>query len=506
MNCSERIEFIKEQTMKKNAYTYVSGLIGWDSAATPSPKKGYDKKYQYAGILAGEAYKITTDPKLREVVFEAAEKIDEVEDVRERAMIREWKKTIERMEKIPKDEYTAYVELLGMSEMKWESAKAENDFEGFMPYFKTIFEYQRKFANYYGYEGHPYNALLEDFEPGMTVEKLDLFFSELRKEVVPLLKRIMTAKEKNPEDFQFLNREVSKEKQDQFSRRLLEVIRYDLERGMLAESEHPFTNGLTQRDVRITTHYLTHNFTSAIFSTAHEGGHGIYEQEQDETLEDLGLRNGASAAMHESQSRMYENVFGRSKAFWTHLYPELKALYSEALSDVSLEDFHRSINTVSPSLIRIEADELTYPLHIMVRYELEKALVEDKIKVEDLSKVWNEKMKDYLGIEPPSHSLGVLQDVHWPAGLVGYFPSYALGNAYAAQLLHYMKQDIEVFSDLEKGDFSQIYKWLGEKIHVHGMVYSPDELLEKATGEGFNPSYYVEYLKEKYTEIYNLEY
>lgn len=504
MTLAEKLAYIKEQTMKRNAYGYIGGLIGWDSAATKSPKKGFEKKYQYAGILAGEAYKITTDPALREVVFSAAETMNEIEDVRERAMVREWKKSIERMEKIPKEEYTAYVELLGKSEMNWETAKAENDFESFMPYFEEIFNYQRKFAQYYGYEDHPYDALLEDFEPGMTVAKLDRFFTELRAEVVPLLKQITEAKAKNPETFDFMHRPVAKELQDQFSRRLLGHIQYDLDRGMLAESEHPFTNGLTQQDVRITTHYMIENFASAIFSTAHEGGHGIYEQQQDEALEDLGLRNGASSAIHESQSRMYENVFGRSKAFWTCLYPELQSLYGDALSDVALEDFHRAINTVEPSLIRIEADELTYPLHIMVRYELEKALVENKIEIKDLSKAWNEKMEAYLGITPPSHSLGVLQDVHWPAGLVGYFPSYALGNAYAAQMLHYMKKDFDVFADLEKGDFAEIHKWLGEKVHYHGMVYSPDELIERATGEPFNPSYYVTYLKEKYTEIYKL--
>ncbi len=505
MTLNEKLEFIKAQTMKKNAYTYISGLIGWDSAASPSPRKGYDKKYQYAGILAGEAYKIVTDTSLREIVFSASQEVDQIQDVKAKAMVREWKKTIERMEKIPKEEYTAYVELLGKSEMAWEVAKEENDFDGFVPYYEAIFAYQRKFADYYGYEGHPYNALLEDFEPGMTVEKLDRFFSELRSEVVPLLQKIMIAKEKSPKTFEFTSKYVSKQAQDQFSRRLLNHIRYDLERGMLAESEHPFTNGLTQNDVRITTHYMENQFLSAIFSTAHEGGHGIYEQEQDEALEDMGLRNGASSAIHESQSRMYENVFGRSKEFWVYLYPELQKLYGEALEGIDLDEFHKAINEVNPSLIRIEADELTYPLHIMVRYEIEKALIEGKVAVSDLSKVWNEKYEAYLGVVSDTHSEGVLQDVHWGAGLVGYFPSYALGNAYAAQLLAYMQKAFDVFGDLEKGNFERIHQWLGEKIHQHGMVYLPEELIEKATGEPFNPSYYVNYLKEKYAKVYDLD-
>ncbi len=504
MNVEKHLAYIKEQTMKQNAYSYVSGLIGWDSAATNSPKKGYDKKYQYAGILAGEAYRITTAPELRTAVFEAASDMDAIEDVRDRAMVREWKKNIERLEKIPKEEYIAYVELLGKSEMEWETAREENDFDSFKPYYQQIFDYQRKFAEYFGYEGHPYNALIEDFEPGMTVEKLDVFFNELREEVVPLLQRIVQVKAEHPENFEFISRPVPKDKQDAFSRKLLSHIKYDLERGILAESEHPFTNGLTQHDVRITTHYMDDNFPSAIFSTAHEGGHGIYEQQQDESLEDRGLRNGASSAMHESQSRMYENVFGRSLEFWKPLFPEMQALFGDALDGISLETYHRAINTVEASLVRVEADELTYPLHIMVRYELEKELMEGKIAIDDLSKAWNEKMVAYLGIEPPNHSLGVLQDVHWAAGLIGYFPSYALGNAYSAQLLHYMKKEFDVFGDLEQGDFERIHAWLGEKVHYHGLVYLPEELIERVTGEPFNPKYYVDYLKEKFTAVYGL--
>lgn len=504
MTVEKHLEYIKEQTMKQNAYGYVSGLIGWDSAATQSPKKGYDKKYQYAGILAGESYKIVTDPELRTAVFEAAAQMDTISDIRDRAMVREWKKTIERMEKIPKEEYIAFVELLGKSEMDWEAAKENNDFEGFKDTYGKIFETLRKFADYYGYKEHPYDALIEDFEPGMTVAKLDVFFSELRAEVVPLLQKIMEAKKNKPEDFEFITRFVAKDKQDQISRMILNHIGYDLERGILAESEHPFTNGLTQHDVRITTHYMENNFMSAIFSTAHEGGHGIYEQQQDETLEDRGLRNGASSAVHESQSRMYENVFGRSIEFWKPLYGKLQETYSPALDGVAIENFHRAINTVEPSLIRIEADELTYPLHIMVRYELEKDLLTGKIKVDELSIKWNEKMEEYLGVIPPNVASGVLQDVHWAAGLVGYFPSYALGNAYAAQLLVYMKKDFPVFEDLERGDFTRIHKWLGEKVHYHGLVYGPEELIQKATGEAFNPKYYVEYLKDKFAQIYQL--
>lgn len=504
MTLQEQLAFIKQQTIRMNAYNYASSLIGWDSATGDTPKAGLDKKSQYSGTLAGERYRILTSPEFKSSVLSAASQMETIPNDQEKAMVREWKKSIERMEKIPEDVYTAYIELISKTEILWEDAKENNDFEGFVPYYQEIFDYQKKFAEYYGYEDHPYNALLEDFEPGMTVKQLDLFFGELRAEIVPLLKTITAVKNKKTESFDFLSRQVPADQQEKFSRRLCDIIGFDLKRGMLATSEHPFTNTLCQNDVRITSNYDETNFTSAIFSTTHEGGHGIYEQCQSPELEDMGLSGGASSAIHESQSRMYENVFGRSMEFWKCYYAEMQETFNGVIDDVNIEHFHKAINQVTPSLIRVEADELTYALHVMVRYEIEKGLMEGSIQPSELSQIWKEKMKDYLGIEPPTDTLGVLQDVHWSCGLVGYFPSYALGNAYAAQLLHYMLKEVDVFGNLEKGDFSKIHAWLNEKVHRHGQVYLPDDLIVRATGEAFNPKYYVTYLKEKYKDIYQL--
>lgn len=496
MTLIEQLEFIKEQTIRMNAYKFAQNTISWDSAAGGAPKSGIEKKSQYAGILAGESFRIMTDEKFMSAVKEAYANLDKIEFIEDKAMVREWNRTIERMSKIPENEYTDFVELVSKTEVIWEEAKQNSDFNMFVPYYESIFGYLRKFADYYGYKEHPYDALLEDFEPGMTVKQLDDFFGQLKAEIVPLLKEI---KSKNSnENMEFINREISKEKQKNLGEFLLDTIKYNRKNGLVAESEHPFTNGISFNDVRITTNYDLHNFTASFYSLAHEGGHGIYEQNQSEELEDRGLRDGASAGIHESQSRMYENMFCRSKEFWSFMYPKLNQYTDGVFSDISLKELLKAINHVDTSFIRVEADELTYPLHIMVRYEIEKAIMEGTLEVKDLSKVWNEKMKEYLGIEPKNDAEGVLQDVHWAAGLFGYFPSYALGNAFAAQFVHYMKKDFDIASDLENGDFSRINKWLKEKIHQFGKVYLPMELIEKATGEPFNPSYYTEYLKEKY--------
>lgn len=504
MSLSEHLNYIKAHTIRMNAFRYAQNIMSWDSAAGGAPKAGIEKKSQYAGILAGESFKLLTEEKFMKAVAEAYKEMSNIDSIEDQAMVREWYRSIERMTKIPETEYTAFVELCSKSEIIWEEAKEKSDFNMFLPYYTEIFEYLKKFAEYYGYEKHPYDALLEDFEPGMTVDELDKFFSELRAEIVPLLKEIEMAKSKQAFDESFLNRYVAIEAQEKLGDKILKTIGFDLDRGMVAESEHPFTNGVSFNDVRITTNYDEHYFTSSMYSLAHEGGHGIYEQNQTEALEDRGLRDGASAGIHESQSRMYENMFCRNENFWKFMYPQLNELLEGIFNDITELDFIRGINQVKASLIRVEADELTYPLHVMVRYEIEKDIMTGKIAIENLPEIWNQKMEDYLGIKPSNDAEGVLQDVHWAAGLFGYFPSYALGNAFAAHFVHYMKQSFDVEGDLAKGDFTRINQWLKEKIHQHGKTYLPMELIEKATGEPFNPKYYTAYLKEKYSKIYNL--
>ncbi|MGL5573873.1 MAG: carboxypeptidase M32, partial [Cetobacterium sp.] len=347
---------------------------------------------------------------------------------------------VEKIKVIPSEEYKMYSELTAKAQGIWEIARENNDFESFAPILEQIFNFNRKFIEYRGIKEDVYSEILNDYEKGMNVKKLDNFFEELKKEIVPLLKEV----NKNKRDFQKkVKFEVSEYNQKLFSKEVLEYIGFDLERGVLSESAHPFTLTVNKDDVRLTTRYLKNLPFSSIFSTIHEGGHGVYEQGVDEILKDTILSDGASMGIHESQSRFYENVVGRSKEFWFGILEKSKFKYSK-LSELTLEEIYKGINEVSPSLIRVEADELTYSLHIMVRYEIEKGILSGEYLVKDLPRVWNEKMYEYLGVVPSTDSEGVLQDVHWSCGLIGYFPSYALGNVYSLQILNAMKKDINI--------------------------------------------------------------
>lgn len=295
----------------------------------------------------------------------------------------------------------------------------------------------------------------------------------------------------------------NKENQKKVSNYLAEYLGFDFNKGVISESTHPFTLTVNNDDVRITTRYIEELPLSSIFSTIHETGHAIYEQGISNDLKETILADGTSMAIHESQSRFYENIIGRSKTFWIKIYENLKNEY-KFLENISIEEFYKGINSVQPSLIRVEADELTYSLHIMIRYEIERGIFDGKYEIKDLPKIWNEKMKEYLGIGPKNDGEGVLQDVHWSCGLIGYFPSYALGNAYSAQIYNKMKEELNIEKILLDGDMEKIKCWLHKKIHQYGKLKTPKELIEEITGEDLNPKYYIDYLKEKYLKIYEL--
>lgn len=361
--------------------------------------------------------------------------------------------------------------------------------------------FKKKFGEYYGYEGHPYNAMLNEFEPGLTVEKLDPLFKELREKSVELLNKIKASQSQPREDI--FAQEYDVEAQKKFNQYILPLIGFDMEGGRLDETVHPFASSVNTGDVRITTRYLKDNVRSAIFGTIHEAGHGMYEQGVNPAFEGRVIRRGTSFGIHESQSRFLENMVGRSKEFWTYFYKDLQEHFPEQLQNVSLEDFYAATNRVDPSFIRVEADELTYNLHIMIRYEIEKGLFAGEYEVKDLPKVWNEKIEEYLGITPPTDTLGVLQDVHWSFGGFGYFPSYSLGNLYAAQILYtFIKEMPDFYDKIEQGDFMAIRGWLRENIHQYGKLYSPNELIVNVTGEELDAKYLVRYLEEKYSAIY----
>lgn len=363
-------------------------------------------------------------------------------------------------------------------------------------------DFNKQFVELWGFDGHPYNTLLDLYEPNLTVDTLDKVFGELRERAVPLAAKI--ADQPQPKH-DFLFQHYDKAKQRELSEFILKEMGYRFDAGRLDESAHPFATGLNLGDVRITTKFTPRDITFALFSSIHEGGHALYEQNISSSLKGTLLCTGTSMAIHESQSRFWENKVGRSYSFWKRYYPDLQRFFPEQLGHVSLEEFYKGINVVQPSLIRIEADELTYNLHIMIRYELEKALIGGELKVEDLPEAWNAKYQEALGLVPQHDAEGVLQDVHWSGGSFGYFPSYSLGNMYAAQFMHYMKKDIPDYeAHVEHGRLNVLKDWLTEKIYQHGKLYTPTELVLQVTGETLNPAYLMNYLEQKYQEIYTL--
>lgn len=495
----KRLKLFREKINEKKLIEGALEVLQWDLETT-TPKKGKEYIAGIVGYLSMKEYEITTSKEFEDCIEYLKlekEKLNEIE----RKEVEELAEDIEKMKKIPPQEYQDYSELVARTQGVWEEAKAENCYEKYKENLRKIFEYTLKFANYHRKdEKNLYDVIIQEYEKGMSVEKLDEFFMALKTEIVPLLKKI---KEMGNPDKKLLQR-VDISNQKRFNKFIGEYLGFDFERGVGAESEHPFTMNITKNDVRLTTKYIEDNPMSAVFSTIHETGHGIYEQQIGDNLQGTILGTGGSMGIHESQSRFYENIIGRDIHFWKGIYEKAREEFT-FLKNISLEEFYREINLVEPSLIRVEADELTYSLHIMVRYEIEKGIVDGSITVDNLPEVWNSKMKEYLGVIPETDSDGVMQDVHWAAGLVGYFPSYALGSAYSAQIFNSMKKDINIDEVLERGEMNRVREWLGEKIHRYGKLKETPEIIKEITGEELNPKYYIDYLKEKYSKIYGIK-
>jgi carboxypeptidase Taq len=481
------------------AYHHVMGVTYLD-ASTCAPKGSYECRGKAMGILSRITYDLMANPDNDEMLSALEADIDSLSQQQKRE-VEVLRKNYDQLNRIPAEEYVQYSVLLNDAEAMWEKAKNQNDFELFAPYLEKIVDFNIKFAGYYDAGKHPYDALLNEYEEGLTMETLDGFFGQLRSAIVPLLERIGEAE---PVDNSFLFRKYPVEKQKEFAKYLMEVLDMDPDFCAISESEHPFTNGFNNKDVRITTHYYENAPTFAMYSTIHEGGHAIYELDIDDCYNFSTLSGGASMGIHESQSRFYENLIGRSRAFTSYVFPKLKELFPEQLADVDEEMFYRGVNKVEPSLIRTEADELTYSLHIMVRYEIEKMLISREISVQDVPATWNRLYKEYLGVEVPDDTNGCLQDIHWAGGSIGYFPSYALGSAYGPQMLAVMQKEVgDIYQDVEKGDLSKARAWLKENIHRHSALYKPGELFERCCGK-FDAKYFTDYLTKKFSEIYGL--
>ncbi|MFD3446060.1 carboxypeptidase M32 [Microbacteriaceae bacterium 4G12] len=484
-------------------YQEALSLMFWD-LRTGAPKAGVEQRSEVISLLSTEMFTMSTSKQMEAYITELEALAAEGElSERTKKVVEECRKDYDRNKKIPEKEYEEYVKLQAKAESAWETARETSDFAMFRPYLEEIVAYKKKFIEYWGYTTYKYNTLLDMYEPGVTVEVLDRVFGQLRERIVPLVKEIMeSSKVLRTEP---LTAYFPKDQQKQFSLQLLEQLGYNFQAGRLDETVHPFATTLNRGDVRITTRYDEQDFRMAVFGTIHECGHAVYEQNISEELMGTPLCDGTSMGIHESQSLFFENFIGRNKHFWKKNYDLLKNYTNGQFNDVSLGEFYDAINESKPSLIRIEADELTYPLHVMVRYELEKGLFDGDLEVKDLPEAWNVKMEEYLGVRPHNDTTGVLQDVHWAGGDFGYFPSYALGYMYAAQFKNTMLKDIPNFDELlEEGDVTPIRQWLTEHIHQFGKMKKPLEILQDVTGEGLNANYLADYLEAKYKEIYEL--
>jgi len=496
MTKTQAFETLYGKIEANRAIEMAESIIHWDALTSGVPVLSLPARGAAAGWLSGEAFRRFIAPDTLEAI-ETLESFGSELSFLESAMVRELGRKYRKAKAIPSEALQAFSALIAQSQSVWETAREKRDYEMILPYYEKIFDYQRRLCDWYGYEKHPYDALLDDFEPGVGVDILEGFFAALRAEIVPLLGSIMD-KGDRPEE---VVGSFDVDKQKELLPWLTGFIGYDRSRGKIGEVEHPFCTTITRHDVRITTKYHEDSLMSAMYSTLHESGHAIYEQNIDEGLEQYGLANGSSMGMHESQSRLYENMICRSRAFAGVLLPKLQGLF-DFFAKWDEGKLFRAVNITRPSLIRIEADELTYSLHIMVRYELEKALMTGEIKAADLPGLWDDKYEELLGVRPNNMAEGVLQDVHWSGGTIGYFPSYAIGTAYGAQWMNEIKKTVDVDAAIKSQDLSPVSGWLKENMYKHGMSMTPGELLLKATGEPFNVKYYIDYLKEKFTGLY----
>ncbi|MEL6865668.1 MAG: carboxypeptidase M32 [Bacteroidota bacterium] len=488
-------------TMKKymdieSAYA----ILGWDKEVNAPPKSNAIRAQQMA-TLSGMAHEVITDPALGELLHHLSEQSTQL-GPKEQKNIQQSLKEYQREQKFS----TAFVmrrsKVYSAAYDAWMKASAANDFAIYQKALTAIFDIKREEAELLTYEDHPYNALIDQYEPGAKVKALDVLFADVKTQLVDFAHQI---REQQQVEDAFLFQHFDRDQQWDFGLYVLRNMGYDFEAGRQDISPHPFTTTFGAGDVRVTTRIDEKNLGNMTWSCIHEGGHALYEQGL--PSEDYGLPSGKyiSLGIHESQSRLWENNVGRSLAYWKAHYPQLQKAFPKQLGSIALNDFYKGINKIAPSLIRTEADEIHYHLHVLIRYELEKAVIEKQLKVADLEGAWNDLYKSYLGVDVPDAKRGILQDIHWAYGNVGYFPTYSLGSFYAAQFFHQATLDLpELSTQIEAGNNQALLDWLRQNIHQYGMQYSADDLCTKLTGEPLNFRYFMDYAKAKYEGIYGM--
>ncbi|HSF82727.1 MAG TPA: carboxypeptidase M32 [Anaerolineales bacterium] len=496
----EKLEQLKNILAEVSDLYSTAALLGWDQQTYMPPAGAEGRGHQLSTISTIAHNKFTSEEvgSLLEALKGPASELDPDSD--EARLLKVTTRHYEKETKVPPEMVAEFAQVTTMAHQVWQEARAENNFAKFQPYLEKVVELRRRYADLFAPYDHVYDPLLDDFEPGLKTADVQAIFNALRPQQVALIKEISARPQV---DDSFLHQHFDEANQWDFGVEVITKFGYDWKRGRQDKSVHPFTTNFGIDDVRITTRILPDFFNSAFFSTTHEAGHGFYELGVDHAFSRSPLAGAASLSVHESQSRMWENLVGRSLPFWQGFYPRLQEYFPAQLGNVSLEAFYKGINKVEPSLIRVEADEATYNLHIMLRLELEIALMEGSLAVKDLPEAWNSRMEEYLGLIPPDDANGVLQDIHWSGGMIGYFSTYALGNLVSVQLWECVNRDIPDLTDqIRAGEFATLLSWMGEKIHRHGAKFEPQELIERVTGSKIDPNPYIRYLQNKYSQIY----
>lgn len=498
-NTQELYSRYTEIAQKAADFEYASAVLGWDQEVY-MPPKGVEYRGRQIATLAGQAHELKTSDDFGAVLKELAQRTDLSDEQKDNVRIS--LEDYEKDRKLP----SSFVEQLSRQTSicydSWLKARKENKYSLYAADLAKMIDLKRQEAKLFGYEGHIYNALLDEYEKGATVAMLDPVFEMVKAQLPAVLSKISSAAQVSDA---MMYRHYPKQQQWDFSIAVLKQMGYDFEAGRQDFAEHPFTTSFAATDVRVTTRVDEDNFASLLWSSIHEGGHALYEQGLPEAQYGLPLGAAASLAIHESQSRLWENCVGRGNRFWKYFYPKLQGYFPQQLADVTSQDFYKAMNKVEPSLIRTEADEITYHFHVLIRYEIEKALISGELEAKGLDAVWNEQYKKYLGVSSPDDKQGVLQDVHWSHGMFGYFPTYSLGSFYAAQFFRQASKEMNgLNAEIEQGQFGNLLHWLREKIHRHGQRYVSEELCRQITGEGLNFNYFLQYIQDKYAGVYGI--
>lgn len=498
---NQTLENFQTFLQKIEQYNRVVTLLYWDME-TKTPKLGFEGQTEALSFFSTEEFKLSTSEEFTKLLDQLSEK-EEFEKLDEQwqFIVKRMKRDTDKRKRIPEDLYGKFVREQAQAGNAWQEAKRNADFSVFAPHLEKLIEMTKEITEYTDPGKEIYDVLLDNYEEGMNSEIIDSLFDELKQELSPLVKKIIAAKQ--PDDSKFKDY-FNPDAQRKVQTLLLEYIGFSFDAGAVGETEHPFTLNFSSQDVRVTNHYYEHDAISAMFSAIHEGGHAIFEQNVNKKYDGTVAGSCCYMGIHESQSRFYENVLGRNKNFWVPIYDKLGEILPQ-FKDISLDEFYREINHVRNSFIRTEADELTYCFHIILRYEMEKAIFRENILVEQLPELWNQKMQEYLEITPRNDAEGILQDMHWSDGSFGYFPSYLLGGIYDGMYIEQIEKELgDIDTILREGRIQEITKWLNEKIHQYGSTRTPKEVIQAVCGKEVSAEPIIRYFKEKYTKVYGL--